>query len=224
MLRLVATLLIAGACALATPVGVPGLSGSRSTAPGGGLSGTEQWASGGFTIAWEITGSGSDWHYKYTMVIPEKGLSHWILQLTPDCVDPGDAACVTGAKFNGSSVVTELNTFSGADPSNTGMPAPIIGVKFDSGSTGTLVYEFDSNRAPVWGSFFAIDGKNKGSDVYAFSNGLDNLDSVDVLDFIARPNGDGGGGGTGEIPEPGTVSLLGLGAALILFGRRFHRG
>jgi len=258
MTRLIAVLALASVCAFATPITIPSLTGSRSE--GAGITATDEWGSdnGLFTIAWEITSlGGGSYHYKYTFSgfgsgfatitidskgkekrDPSPGFSHWDLQLTTSCVDPGDSACVTNSKLNNVAIGSgdiELAHF-GPDPlvDKNFWPtggSDFWGVKFDvGGDGGPLVFEFDSNRAPVWGSFLAKGGS--GNDNIAYNTGLVSGSALEI-DYIARPNGapcvpgtpgcGGGGGGTGEVPEPGTLSLLGLGAGLIIVSRKLLR-
>ena len=176
------------------------LIGSRSEptriVAGGGWAGTPF-----STLSWDIESLGGGlWKYEYTFSadLATPGISHFILDLTDDCVSGNsfaDAACVTGA--NGT---LAPGAYDGTNPSNPGMPAAIIGVKFDFGSN---FFEFTSNRAPVYGNFY-VKG---GDDSFAYNAGLANAGSESILDFIARPNSTGGE--VPPIPEPSTVLLMG---------------
>ena len=165
------------------------------------------------TVAWNIINLGvSSWSYEYTLTnFSSPNVSHFILDLTDDCVDPGDAGCVGGP--NG---IVEFNDF-GPHPSNPGFPVgmEIVGVKFDFGGESPFVYSFMSNRPPVWGDFYT----KGGNDSFAYNPGLTMPLSETPNDFIARPNGDPGD--FSEIPEPTSITLMGTGLlALGLFARR----
>lgn len=159
-----------------------------------------------FQVEWEITPITGGYQYEYTFsgyggpAIP--AISHFILDLTDDCVTPGDPACVTNAVYAGGTTL-EFGEF-GPGPSNPGFPvgASIVGVKFDeTDGDAPFTVTFESNRAPVWGDFY-VKG---GNDSFAYNTGLTDHASEDINDFIARPNG--------VVPEPGTLAMLGLGLA-----------
>jgi hypothetical protein len=98
-------------------------------------------------------------------------------------------------------------------------------VKFDVGGGEGIVYEFDSNRSPVYGHLAMKDGGGPGvcpspsaPTTAACSNGLvAGVDTEDTNDYIARPNGF-----PPIVPEPGSTALLiaGLGGLLAASRRR----
>jgi hypothetical protein len=98
--------------------------------------------------------------------------------------------------------------------SNPGLPNPIYGIKFDYSdgiSEGnSVVYSFFSDRAPMWGSFYAKDGTDANGtiEVYAYNYGLKSGAIPDgnfnTDRYIVVPD-------THSVPEPGTLLLLGLG-------------
>jgi hypothetical protein len=197
------------------------LTGTRTEGAGlttGGAYATDRSA---FTISWVITPLGGDiFHYQYTFdgfntrppgvsTGPKSpNISHMILDLSESCVDPGDAGCVTNAVYGGGPHL-ELGTF-GPAPSNPGFPSgtSIGGVKFDD-TTGAAPFlvAFDSNRAPVYGDVY-LKG---GSVSFLYNDGLMNHASINVADFIARPDGT-----LAAVPEPSTWLLLVTGCVGLL--------
>lgn len=211
------------------------LTGTRSV-DGGGLTGFNDYATG-FTVEWvadfDQTTPGK-WHYKYTFTGldgsgQERGVSHFVLDLSDTCFDPFDSGCVTDAKLTVGTEVIPL--MSGATVLSTcGMeddPQPCVefgdfdgltdAVKFDEEGGEGLMYEFDSNRHPVWGHFAVKDGggpgvcPNPGDATAVCNDGLFDPDSMDPIDFVARPN---------AIPEPATLMLVSAGLFLLVRARR----
>lgn len=181
--------------------------------------GLNSWAGGNFTFGWNISQSGSLFNYVYTITTPASGkaaLSHVIIQISNNA---------TAADFsNGVSIVT----FNSNNPSNTLMPANAnnpapyntvsnngdLGLKFNgnSGGTNVNIFSFTSDRAPVWGDFYARDGIGVGSTGIAWNIGYGTDPSAggSFDAWIPRPDGMVG------VPEPATLLLLSsvLGAAL----------
>lgn len=187
--------------------------GSRSTAKGGGLVGTEQWADGGAVLNWDISiggkGDPAGFHYVYSFNVGAKDISHAIIEVS-DNFKLEDLAKVT---YNGK---YELGTFGKEQGnSNPGIPGNIYGIKF-SASSKNIVIDFWTNRAPVWGDFYSKDGKNGGNDVYAYNTGFGTEPSKDYIGNIARPDTS-----TVPVPEPICTVLFGaLGAAGIAMRRK----
>ncbi|MGQ9915816.1 MAG: PEP-CTERM sorting domain-containing protein [Bryobacteraceae bacterium] len=212
-----------------TPVEPGDWTGSRSI--GNGLAGTGSWGQS-FSISWVITvQTPGTLHYEYTFSWQHGAPSHAIFELSEGCASDG-AGCVWEFLFDGVEATPTFGTFSGANPSNPNMPNPIYGVKIDRpddvdglvlepDDVDGLVLEFDSNLLPVWGTFYSKDGVAGGMGVNAVWNlGLEtaNANSDNVLYFIARPDSEAM---IPEIPEPGTMALLGAGlVALGLIRRR----
>jgi hypothetical protein len=198
----------------ADPIFVEGddLSGSRTTPPGSGVVAGDGWteAEGGFEIGWNIAPNGSDWNYSYTLrdkgtsdpPVLNPGLSHWILEVTPGIgigsfsdidVDPEGNPPVEGPK-----------TWYAKTQPNPDMPYDIYGIKFDVGNTVT----FTSTQRPVWGDFYAKDGRHSGIWATAWNAGFGSDPDPDDPDFegftpwIPTPDG--------VIPEPSTILLVTL--------------
>lgn len=240
----VALMALSAAPALAVPIwgtsGLGELTGSRDSTATGGVTGTKAWANGGFNIAWDIQfdDNTDQWTYQYHLTTSAKDISHWLLEVTED----SDSVLVAP----GSSAAVSPTTYSPSDPgkSNPLLPNSLFGVKFDYGDTDE-VYTLVTDRAPVYGVFYAKDGKDGGKDVVAWSNALASSDyktseSLTLTDFIVRPNGKhtppGGGNPGGDpdgdpdpdpqgspVPEPmtaGLTAMSGLGLALRFWRRR----
>ena len=205
-----------------TDVGLANYTGSRS--------GDGQLVTGGrydgIQISWDIVAVGANsWTYKYTFEgFDRPAMSHMILDLSDDCVNQSsgtlaDTSCVTDISSNGTVGNKEYgeSVGSGSDNPNPFMPAAIVGVKFDSlNDSGNGFYiQFTSNRAPVWGDIYIKGGSAEqlpdGNAGYAYNVGLANHNSINVLEFLARPNGLQ----EDVVPEPGSMVLLGAGLVMI---------
>jgi hypothetical protein len=226
-----ALIVLAGGIAAATPVYGTAVSssdwtGTRTLTPGGGLGSAPNPEHGwvfpvGSGISWAITNNGNGtFTYTYSF-FDDKGkdlkLSHFILELSEGCIagNQNQSSCIWGANVN----LEYSTSWYSQGNSNPGIPNPIYGVKFGEEST----YTFTSSRIPVWGNFYAKKGQDglwnlgletacSGSD----NTGSDNTGCDNTLYFIPRPDTQ-----TPEIPEPGTMALLGAGlTALGLLRRR----
>lgn len=192
------------------------ITGSRST-PGppstpDGVVAADGWDenNGGFKIEWLIALSSDGTYYDYTYTISDEdgttpiapGLSHWILEVTPGIgigsfsdidVDPEGNPPVEGPK-----------TWYAKTQPNPDMPYDIYGIKFDVGNTVT----FTSTQRPVWGDFYAKDGRHSGIWATAWNAGFGSDPDPDDPDFegftpwIPTPDG--------VIPEPSTILLVTL--------------
>lgn len=172
------------------------LTGSRSSSTGGGVTATEEWAGGGFVISWDIQKSGGAWTYNYLVSVDQgagkiKDVSHFILEVTDD----GQPFSI----LSGTSTPREgPQTWSGGQ-GNPGLPNAFYGVKFDFGTdkdagVTTANYTIVTDRAPIWGVFYAKDGKSGGNDVVAYAAaladpGFQTSHELVETDFIVRPDG-----------------------------------
>jgi hypothetical protein len=184
------------------------LTGSRTSSVGEGVYATGKWDDGGFEISWdiELDPTTEYWTYNYTLS-GKKEISHFILEVTED--DFGFNI------FEGSSPVDDQYSEDGPvktwDTSGGITFNELYGIKFDFGGE-SVTYTLVTDRSPVWGVFFAKDGKAKKNEeeIYAYSTALvaedyKTSDRLEITDFIARPDG-----GT-PVPEPPTMLLVGVG-------------
>jgi hypothetical protein len=200
--------------ALATALGASALgelTGSRDVALDGGLQGFNEWDNGLFTIEWEITLGPTSAHYEYTFTgLSGKDISNIVLDLSDDCA--WDPLCAQNVMINGSTtgVETQFGNFAGI----------LGGLKLEGvdGMEGA-VYEFDSNRLPVYGHLAVKDGGGpetcadpNGTNIVCSNQLLGIGDPDAIVNFIAVPNG--------VVPEPGTGLLLGLGLIGLAVSRR----
>ena len=174
------------------------------TSAGGGIVGTSNWQDG-ISFSWAVdnyTNLGY-WTYSYTWkdtLTQFKALSHIIIELSPDVRD---------VSVFGSSDYS-IGTYSGEDKSNPFMPGEMYGIKVNTANdpvefTLTLV----TLRTPVWGDFYAKDGDTDGIKNTAWNAGFLDPDPTaapgngSIGYHILRPDT--------QVPEPGTMILLGLG-------------
>lgn len=224
--------------------------GTRSTNLGGGLDGTGSWGDGGFSVTWDVDFADGLWTYKYDVTAFNKGISHFLLEVTDD----GDDVFIADGSgpFEKSGDETP-KTFDENDPgkSNPGLQGDIFAVKLGAGvdpgegnnpNPSVTTYTIITDRAPVYGVGYWKDGTDNMNtvDVYAFSTAMNSDDyrtddNLSINDFIVRPNGastdgktddgdpdgkDGGPGPGAGMPEPATAMLALMAAPLLMRRRR----
>lgn len=195
--------------------------GSRSTPNASGVVGAGSWSdtNGGFLISWDITSISGGYHYSYTISNADdstpiiQNMSHLILEVSSSFT----SSDIWNATLDGEAVsVVGPQTFtsSGSLGSNPNMPdSDIFGIKLDAGG---ITYAFDSNKAPVWGDFYAKDGNNlvDGVASTAWNTGFGEDPTTVTTDFtnwIPTPD-------TFGIPIPLPPSALLMGSGLLGLG------
>jgi hypothetical protein len=184
-----------------------------------------QWAQDVVTLAWTVTDNdtsqpGFPWKYTYHLTLvgsEQAGFSHMIIEASPSFCASDLAGLDNGSLY---SVTTQF-----ANQGNANMPEDIYGIKLNPPAEGMLDWtvSFFSDRAPVWGDFYARCGGKKGGINYAYNKGFLSPDtdpatpaSDGSVDFhILRPDT--------VVPEPTTLTLLilaGLGGMASLWRRK----
>lgn len=183
---------------------------TSTTENNGQVQGIGKWIEEGpTTLEWEVTDNGSSWHYRYVLTVPKMDVSHLIIGVS-DAFEASDFWNATGAF--GSTQIGDFDQGNG----NPDIPQPLHGLKFDDTSGTTLIIEFDCNRAPVWGDFYAKDGGNPNTQ--AWNAGITLADPTDapadgsIDDHLLVPDS--------VIPEPATMTFLALGALAVARIRR----
>ena len=201
---------------------------SGSLSSGAGLTGFEAWEAGA-SLSWTVSDEVQDcagWNYSYELTVVGKDISHAIIEVS-DIFDQ-DNILATG----GGGTYTLDDYGPGLQgSSNPGMPSNMRGIKIDVvGDTKSLSWSFCSDIAPVWGDFYAKDGKDGGDNVYVYNTGFNDVDPtspvdpniegyVEVLNHIIVPDSIPDDPGPNVLPEPGTAILGAIGLMLI-FRRR----
>lgn len=195
--------------AVLAPASLADFSGSLSTVPIGGLVGGGSWANGG-SLEWAVSFNDAlqRWSYSYILEVPDDpAISHFIVEVSDD--DPGPAFTsedLFGPASDPEGWISEISIrFYTSSPSNPGMPDEgIYGIKFDATQdedleTLKITIEFDSDRVPVWGDFYA----KGGSDSYIYNSGLG------YVDPLADPH-DGPHWSTVQLPTGASTNIAHL--------------
>lgn len=193
------------------------------------ISGNDGWGPNedGFRVTWTISQNPDlTWHYKYEFTKAdgtalEKLTSHFIISLSDDIQETD----LFNFSVDSNADEIEFGTFGPAS-GNPGFPSgkSIFGVKIGLHNDQTVA-EFDSNRQPMWGDFYAKDGVTEGLWNYAYNTDI-GVTVANPLDYLTAPV-DASGGELHKvlvpdtiIPEPATICLLGLGSLALRRKRR----
>jgi hypothetical protein len=203
---------------------------------GDGLTGKEQWDSELTRLAWKVTYDDSMapyvWQYRYELIVPEKDISHFILevsdQFTLENLDNVNGGVVSEDGVKRYDSETDGN-------SNPLLPGEINGIKFLEPyeiDSKHVILTFSSNRDPVWGDFYAKDGvnqeeKGKKPPVVLYNTGFvendtdpsaplpePNNEPANYYDHLLVPDT------TSFTPEPTLLTLLGMGGLGLLRKKR----
>ena len=125
------------------------------------------------SLIWAVTQNpDSTWHYDYTSSVYGGQASHFILETSTTFTEE----FLLNPMINGVdwSSKTSVQWHSSGSP---GLPTSIYGIKFDATTDTTLNITFDSPKGPVWGDFYAKDGKGGGEWQALWNTGFTSLDS-----------------------------------------------
>ncbi len=184
---------------------------------GGGLIANGAWDSSSTVLEWTVSASSPNptlWHYQYTLTVPNKGVSHVIIEASPEFT----AANLLNLHSDpaGWAIDPEIKKHLVSE-GNVGMPEAMDGLKINANpaladTTLVVVLSFDSDRMPVWGDFYAKDGN--GGAVNLHNAGFTSPDSdpdIDLYPLHDGPEQDHLIVPDSLTPEPATLLLLGLG-------------
>jgi hypothetical protein len=205
--------------------------GGGITAPAYGPSPSPNlWDSKSTVFSWDVTFDDVKdlWFYQYDLVVPEKGISHVIIevsdQFTDDDIidsDPSD--------------LDDVDWYSATSDggSNPYLPSLFHGLKVEgAGDELHWQWSFYSAKDPVWGDFYAKDGVNnkpgEKTEIVMWNTGFGNPDS-DPTDapsdgsvgyHILRPDSNENRPPTPELSTWLLLSLSGLAGVFVTRRRK----
>ncbi|HUU22136.1 MAG TPA: PEP-CTERM sorting domain-containing protein [Phycisphaerae bacterium] len=195
----------------------------------GGLKATGSWNDPCTEFCWqvsnEVTGDPNIWRYEYTLTVPKCDIRKLFIEASSEC----EMEFTEDNLFDPRSCPPEWLKDTDVDwfaVKCMGVEAPLYGIKA-SGCSGyqEVTFKFESDRGPRWGDFYALDGDLLGFPLADVCNAgfftEDPLDAIvdngTVCNHILVPD-------TGNlIPEPATLSVLGIGAIVGSVARRRRR-
>lgn len=186
------------------------ITGSIDSAAGGGMFATGSWAGGNAELSWSVSESGSLWTYLYHLVV-SKNISHTLFQTSDTFTEANVKDGTTSGWL--------LDSWGDEGNSNVGIPGNLYGIKFAGGSTDQY-FTIVSDRTPMWGSWYARDGKDGGGpnsvDVFAYNVNFGSTSNASIygtapFGFVLVPDTTS----TFQVSEPASMALLGLGFAFM---------
>ena len=192
---------------------------------GGGIAGISgnPWLASGTSISWWVGANGDGTYtYTYRLQVPDdsKEISHMTVEVSPT--------------FGAGNLLEVLEgTIADDQPdsypkggSDVGMPSLLWGIKFEDGGDGSTGYDwtvsFTTDRVPVWGDFYAVDGKRPGHETAIWNEGFGNPDTdpsnpagnTPIENHILVPDTT-----TNSVPAPGAILLTSVGMVLVRYLR-----
>ncbi len=216
---------------LSTPTAVM-YSGSLSVNDGS-LIATGFWNNPLTSISWNVdnTTTPGMWHYEYTLTTFQKGISHWILEASDETPGPAFSfanlfnVIVQPSGWLGTIEIENHNDGIGGVNPNPYMPEDMYGIKFNaaSGQSTTIVnLQFDSDRIPIWGDFYAKCGATSGEMNTVYNEGFSALDPLaplangSIFNHIIVPDTQTVLYNT-AVPEPSTTWMLAIIISCIVY-------
>jgi len=176
------------------------------------------WANSKSVLNWIVSFDSSTdyWTYRYTFTTDgNPGISHVITEVS-GTFDSDNIEAGTTKGY-------ELEDYSSGERSNPGLIGDLYGLKFETKKRSegkTYTWTIVTDRAPMWGDFYAKGGKND----YVYNTGFgttydapignnENLFGWALVpDTVTRI--------TTSVPEPETLILLGIGILFVIIALR----
>lgn len=172
------------------------------------------------SVSWTVSELGAgQWHYQYTVTTPGPSIDKIIVETSPTFT----SANMSGTTSNPTGWAGTVTVGTYMTTANGGMPSNVYGIQFCATVDPTVVVVgFDSNRAPVWGDFYASGysvATVPPSDSffhYLYNAGFAAADpsgaaqNGSLLNHVLVPDSV-----STNVPAPGAVILCGLGAFVV---------